>query len=228
MHAAVFQHLLCAGVARRFHCGHARQQRGQQAQQVFQTGSHYDLMRPALHAPVFGKIFGQCPPQSRVALRIAVGEQLRRRVQQLLLQPRPCSEREQPRVHAPGGKVVPHRRRGGRHRRRRRLGQTGRAGGQGQILLYIKAAALPGLQISFRRQHLIGGIHRVYRDGQLCRQTPLAGHPDACRKRTAAHLSGKAVVQLFVQRHAGRRVQRCGQMDHKSSLLFGHCSKLTP
>ena len=46
--------------------------------------------------------------------------------------------------------------------------------------------------------------------------------------RTGAHLLRKALVQLFVQRHRRGRVQRRGQMDHKTPLLFGYCIKLTP
>ena len=111
---------------------------------------------------------------------------------------------------------------------RLRLGHPGRAGRQRQIFLYIKAAALPGFEIPFRRKHLIRGIHRVYRNGQLCRQPPLAGHPGARRQRPGAHLLRKALVQLFVQRHRRGRVQRRGQMDHKTPLLFGYCIKLTP
>ena len=42
-------------------------------------------------------------PQGGIAPGIPGGEQFRRRVQQFLLQPRPCAEGEQPRVHAPGG-----------------------------------------------------------------------------------------------------------------------------
>ena len=229
-HAVVFQHLLCAGVARRLHCCRAGQQRGQQAQQVFQTRTHHDLVRPALHAAILGKIIGQCLPQSRVALGIAVGEQLGRGIQQLLLQPRPGAEREQPRVHAPGGKVVSHRRRGRLGLRlsgQRRGFRCGRLR-QGQIFLYIKAAALPRFQIPFRRQHLVGGIHRVHRDGQLRRQPPLAGHPGARRQRAAAHLPGQAAIELLVQWHAGVCIQCRGQMDHKTFLLSGHSAKLTP
>ena len=131
------------------------------------------------------------------------------------------------RVHAPGGEVIADgplfryslslRRRGGRG-----------ALGQSQILLYIKAAPLPRLQIALRCQHLIGRVHRVHRDGKLCRQTPLAGHPRPRRDSPRPHLGGEAAVELLIKRHIGCRVQRCRQMDHKKPLLFSQCAKLTP
>ena len=34
--------------------------------------------------------------------------------------------------------------------------------------------------------------------------------------------------ELTVERHTGRRVQCCRQMDHKKPLLFGQCAKLDP
>jgi len=149
--------------------------------------------------------------------------------EQLFLQPGPGAEREQPRVHAPGGQIEPDGRlgcfrRSGRYRGRHFLGP----GGQGKIFLYIKAAALPRFQIPFRRQHLIGGIHRIHRDGQLCRQPPLAGHPGARRNGPAAHLGGKALIELLVQRHPAGGIQCCCQMKHKTPPLFGCFAKLTP
>ena len=42
-------------------------------------------------------------PQGGIAPGIPGGEQFRCGVEQFLLQPRPCAEGEQPRVHAPGG-----------------------------------------------------------------------------------------------------------------------------
>ena len=60
--------------------------------------------------------------------------------------------RDRPRVHAPGGQVVPHRRfrRGGlRHGRGRRRAPCIRPDlRQRQIFLYIKAAALPGGKVA--------------------------------------------------------------------------------
>ena len=228
-HPIVFQHLQSPGIAGRFHRRRAGQERGQQAQQIFQPGPYDDLVRAALHPPVFSQILGQRLAQGRISLGVAGGQQFRRGIQQLLLQPRPGAEREQSRVHAPGGQVVPHRRqrRGGRLLRRadRSRGFPLR---QRQVFLYIKAAALPGHQIPFRRQHLIRSIHRVHRHGQFCRQPPLAGHPGARCQRPGAHLFRQAAVQLFVQRHPGRRIQCCGQMDHKNPLLFMHSAKLTP
>ena len=154
-HAVVFQHLLGAGVARVFHGRHARQQRSQQPQQVFQPGSHHDLIRTALDAPVFLQILRQCLPQFGVALRVAVGQQLRRGIQQFLLEPRPRPERKQPRIHPPGGEVEPHRPRSrfrSRCGQQLRLGQRRlRMGGQSQIFLYIKAAPLPGCKVALRR-----------------------------------------------------------------------------
>ena len=160
LHAIVLQHLFGAGVPGGLHGGFAGQQRGQQAQQVFQAGSHHDLLGRALHAPVFFQIIRQRLPQLPVALSIAVGQQLRRGVEQLLLEPRPGTEREERRVHAPGGKIIPDRRRGrcGLPGRRFRLHglcrsarSTFRPGRQSQIFLYIKAAALLWLQIALRR-----------------------------------------------------------------------------
>ena len=226
-HAVVFQHLLCAGVAGILHRRRPGQKRGQQPQQVLKARSHDDLVRTAPDAPVLFEIARQRLPQRKVALRVAVGQQLGRRIQQLLLQPRPRPEGEQPRVHAPGGEVIADgplfrhslglRRRGGRG-----------ALGQSQILLYIKAAPLPRLQIALRCQHLIGRVHRVHRDGKLCRQTPLAGHPRPRRDSPRPHLGGEAAVELLIKRHIGCRVQRCRQMDHKKPLLFSQCAKLTP
>ena len=46
------------------------------------------------------------------------------------------------------------------------------------------------------------------------------------RNRPRPHLGGEAAVALFVERHTGRRVQCCRQMDHKKPLLFGQCAKL--
>ena len=129
----------------------------------------------------------------------------------------------------PGGQIEPDGwlgcfRRSGRCRGRHFLGP----GGQGKIFLYIKAASLPRLQIALRHQHLIGRVHRVHRDGKLCRQPPLAGHPGPGRDRPRPHLGGETAVELFVERHTGRRVQCCRQMDHKKPLLFGQCAKLDP
>ena len=208
------------------------QQRGQQAQQIFQTGTHHHLMGTALHAAVFGQIIRQRLPQGKVTLGVAVGQQLRGGVQQFLLQPRPGAEGKQPRVHAPGGQVVPHRRfrRGGlRHGRGRRRAPCIRPDlRQRQIFLYIKAAALPGGKVALGSQHLVGGVHSVYRDRQFRRQPPLAGHPGAGGQGPGAHLSGQTAVQLFVQRHPGARLQCGGQMDHDRVLLFLQNAKLTP
>ena len=185
-------------------------------------------MRAAPHTAVLLKILGQCLPQREVALRVTVGQQLRRRVQQLFLQTRPCAERKQLRVYAPGGEVVAD----GLLRRWRCLGRGRRGGlcplGQGQILQHREAAALPGGQVALGCQHLVGGVHRVHRDRQLCRQPPLAGHPGPGRNRPRPHLGGEAAVELFVERNTGRRVQCCRQMDHKKPLLFGQCAKLDP
>ena len=226
--AVVFQHLPGAGVAGIFHCRRPGQERGQQTQQIFETRAHDELVRAAPHTAVLLKVLGQRLPQREVALGVTVGQQLRRRVQQLFLQPRPCAERKQLRVYAPGGEVVAD----GLLRRWCCLGLGRRGGlcplGQGQIFLYIKAAALPRLQIALRRQHLIGRVHRVHRDGKLCRQPPLAGHPGPGRNRPRPHLGSEAAVELFVERHTGRRVQCCRQMDHKKPLLFGQCAKLDP
>ena len=211
-HAGVFQHLQSTGVAGGLHGGGAVQQWGQQAQQIFQTGTHHHLMGTALHAAVFGQIIRQRLPQGKVTLGVAVGQQLRGGVQQFLLQPRPGTEGKQPRVHAPGGQVVPHR----RFRRQR------------QIFLYIKAAALPGGKVALGSQHLVGGVHSVYRDRQFRRQPPLAGHPGAGGQGPGAHLSGQTAVQLFVQRHPGARLQCGGQMDHDRVLLFLQNAKLAP
>ena len=145
-------------------------------------------------------------------LRVAVGQQFGRGVEQLFLEPCPGAEREEGRVHPPRGEVIPHR----LHRRSRlRLGQErggrrrGRADGQGQIFLYIKAAALPRFQISFRREQLVSCIHGVHRDGQFRRQPPLAGHPGARRDGPGAHFLGQALIELFVQRHRRGRIQCC-------------------
>ena len=231
-HAGVFQHLQSAGVAGGLHGGGAVQQRGQQAQQIFQTGTHHHLMGTALHAAVFGQIIRQRLPQGKVTLGVAVGQQLRGGVQQFLLQPRPGAEGKQPRVHAPGGQVVPHRRfrRGGlRHGRGRRRAPCIRPDlRQRQIFLYIKAAALPGGKVALGSQHLVGGVHSVYRDRQFRRQPPLAGHPGAGGQGPGAHLSGQTAVQLFVQRHPGARLQCGGQMDHDRVLLFLQNVKLAP
>ena len=102
-HTVVFQHLPGAGVAGGLHGGRAGQQRCQQPQQIFQPCTHHQLLRVALHAPVLGQIPCQRLPQGGIAPGIPGGEQFRRGVEQLLLQPRPCAEGEQPRVHAPGG-----------------------------------------------------------------------------------------------------------------------------
>ena len=102
-HAVVFQHLPGAGVAGGLHGGRAGQQRGQQPQQILQPCTHHQLFRVALHAPVLGQIPCQRLPQRGIAPGIPGGEQLRRGIEQFLLQPRPCAEGEQPRVHAPGG-----------------------------------------------------------------------------------------------------------------------------
>lgn len=229
--AVVLQHPPGAGVAGVLHRRRARQQRGQQTQQIFQTRPHDDLLRPAPHAPVFFQIIRQRLPQLDVPLRVAVGQQFGRGVEQLLLEPCPGAEREEGRVHPPRGEVIPHR----LHRRSRlRLGQErggrrrGRADGQGQIFLYIKAAALPRFQISFRREQLISCIHGVHRDGQFRRQPPLAGHPGARRDGPGAHLLGQALIELFVQRHRRGCIQCCRQMEHKTPPLFGHSLKLTP
>ena len=212
------------GVAGGLHGGGAVQQRGQQAQQIFQTSTHHHLMGTALHAAVFGQIIRQRLPQGKVTLGVAVGQQLRGGVQQFLLQPRPGAEGKQPRVHAPGGQVVPHRRfrRGGlRHGRGRRRAPCIRPDlRQRQIFLYIKAAAFPGGKVALGSQHLVGGVHSVYRDRQFRRQPPLAGHPGAGGQGPGAHLSGQTAVQLFVQRHPGARLQCGGQMDHDRVLLF--------
>ena len=230
-HAVVFQHLPGAGVAGSLHGGRAGQQRCQQPQQIFQPCTHHQLLRVALHAPVLGQIPCQRLPQRGVAPGISGGEQLRRRVQQFLLQPRPCAEGEQPRVHAPGGQIKLHRRGGiGGVRSRRRRGRGGRLHPlrQGKILLHREAAALPGGQVALGCQHLIGGVHRVHRDRQLCRQPPFAGHPGARCQGARPHLGGKAAVELLVQRHRRSRVQCRGQMYHRMSLLSGYCVKLTP
>ena len=230
-HTVVFQHLPGAGVAGGLHGGGAGQQRCQQSQQIFQPCTHHQLFRVALHAPVLGQIPCQRLPQGGIAPGIPGGEQFRRGVKQLLLQPCPCAEGEQPRVHAPGGQVELHRRGsigGGRCRRCRGCGGRLHPLRQGQILLHRKTAALPGGQVSLGCQHLVGGVHRVHRHRQLRRQPPLAGHPGARRQGARPHLGGKAAVELLVQRHRRSRVQCRGQMYHRMSLLSGHCVKLTP
>ena len=75
-HAGVFQHLQSAGVAGGLHGGGAVQQRGQQAQQIFQTGTHHHLLGGAPHAPVFLQIVRQRLPQLHVPLCITMGQQL--------------------------------------------------------------------------------------------------------------------------------------------------------
>ena len=229
-HAVVFQHPLGAGVAGVFHRRRTGQQRGQQPQQVFQSSSHHDLFRAAPHAPVLFEVAGQRPPQFEIALRVAVGQQLRRGIEQLLLEPRPCSEREERRVHPPRGEIIADGplQLGRRGQRGRGGGQGLRPDGQGQILLYIKTAALPRFQIPFRRQKLIRGVHRVDRHRQFRRQPPLAGHPSARRDGPGAHFLRKAIVELFVQRHRRGRIQRCCQVEHKTPPLFGQSPKLTP
>ena len=102
-HTVVFQHLPGAWVAGGLYGGRAGQQRSQQPQQIFQPCTHHQLLRVALHAPVLGQIPCQRLPQGGIAPGIPGGEQLRRGIQQFLLQPRPCAEGEQPRVHASGG-----------------------------------------------------------------------------------------------------------------------------
>ena len=190
-------------------------------------------MGTALHAAVFGQIIRQRLPQGKVTLGVAVGQQLRGGVQQFLLQPRPGAEGKQPRVHAPGWVAGSYR-----------TGGSGAAGSgtagvgdgpcirpdlrQRQIFLYIKAAALPGGKVALGSQHLVGGVHRVYRDRQFRRQPPLAGHPGAGGQGPGAHLSGQTAVQLFVQRHPGARLQCGGQMDHDRVLLFLQNAKLAP
>ena len=66
------------------------------------------------------------------------------------------------------------------------------------------------------------------RHRQLCRQPPLAGHPGARRNGPAAHLGGKALIELLVQRHPAGGIQCCCQMKHKTPPLFGCFAKLTP
>ena len=230
-HAVVFQHLPGAGVAGGLHGSRAGQQRCQQPQQIFQPCAHHQLLRVALHAPVLGQIPCQRLPQGGIAPGVPGGEQLRRGIEQFLLQPRPCAEGEQPRVHAPGGQVELHRRGsigGGRCRRCRGCGGRLRPLRQGKILLHRKPAALPGSQVALGCQHLVGGVHRVHRHRQLRRQPPLAGHPGARRQSARPHLGGKAAVELLVQRHRRSRVQRRGQMYHRMSLLCRHFVKLTP
>ena len=228
-HAVVFQHLLRALVAGVFHRRFAGQERGQQAQQILHTGTHHHLLGGAPHAPVFLQIVRQRLPQFHIPLRIAMGQQLGRGIEQLFLQPGPGAEREQPRVHAPGGQIEPDGglgcfRRSSRHRGRHFLGP----GGQGKIFLYIKAAALPRLHVALGRQDLICRVHRVDRHRQLCRQPPLAGHPGARRNGPAAHLGGKALIELLVQRHPAGGIQCSCQMKHKTSPLFGCFAELTP
>ncbi len=71
-HTAVFQHAAGAGVAGVFHGGGAGQQRGQQAEQIFQARAHHHLVRAAAHAPVLLQIGGQRLAQVFVTLGIAV------------------------------------------------------------------------------------------------------------------------------------------------------------
>ena len=128
-----FQHLLRALVAGGFPPPFAGQERGQQAQQILHTGTHHHLLGGAPHAPVFLQIVRQRLPQLHVPLCIAMGQQLGRGIEQLFLQPGPGAEREQPRVHAPGGQIEPDGRlsrfrlRSGRYRGGTSSGRVGRA-----------------------------------------------------------------------------------------------------
>ena len=216
--AAVFQHLPGPGIAGVFHRRRTRQQRGQQAEQMLDARPHDDLLRRAAHPAVFFQVACQGLAQLHLSPRVPSGQQAGGGIQQLFLQPRPGPRREQPGVHPTGGQIVPHRgifgRRGGGQRRRRSV--LPRGGRPGRVFLYIKAAAGAAGQIAFGGQHLIGPVHRVHRDGQRFGQAAPAGHPGAGGQGARADLPGDAAVELFVQRHLGRRVQRGGQMEHGS------------
>ena len=108
-------------------------------------------------------------------------------------------------------------------------GGKGGVQGSGQsVAAGLVGNPLPGGKVALGSQHLVGGVHRVYRDRQFRRQPPLAGHPGAGGQGPGAHLSGQTAVQLFVQRHPGVRLQCGGQMDHDRVLLFLQNAKLAP
>ena len=150
-------------------------------------------MGTALHAAVFSQIIRQRLPQGKVTLGVAVGQQLRGGVQQFLLQPRPGAEGEQPRVHAPGGQVVPHRRfrRGGlRHGRGGRRVPCIRPDlRQRQIFLYIKSRCAPGRQ----------GSPRQPASGRRCPQClprPTARPPAAACRASGCRRAGPRCASL--------------------------------
>ena len=210
--AVIFQDGSGPVVARIFHRRHTPpQQLGHQAQQVLHPGPHHNLLRPTHHPPVGPEVVRQAGAQILIPLAVSVAEQFRAGVEQFLLNAAPGAKGKKRSVHRPGGQVKPPGllpdRGGGLLRRGRR--------GQGPLhLLDKKAAALPGLQIPLRHQHLVGGVHGVYRQIQLPRQAPLAGKPVPPLQPTGMYLLRQGRIQLLIQGLRRPGVQADRQIQH--------------
>ena len=222
--AAVFQDhpgAVIAGVLHRRR--HRSQQPGHKAQQVLHTGAYHDLLHAAVHPPVGPQVLRQLPAQIFVPLAVAVAQELRLPVKEVPLDPPPSAEGEQGRIHAAGGEIKPLAGLlfvllllGGV--RRRPVGKgRGLHRRETPALQHKKAAARPGLQIPLRRQHLVGGVHRVYRHRQLSRQGPLSRQPVPGLQRPGPNLRHQALIELLVQRLLPAAVQAYRQLYHRAA-----------
>ena len=194
----------------------APEELGHQPQQVLHPGPHHDLSRGADHPPVGPQVVRQGPAQVLVPLAVAVGEELRPGVEQLLLDAAPGAEGKQVRVHRPGGQVegrglpLPFSVLPG-------VLLRGRGGGPGRpsgVVQDVEAALGPGLQVALRHQHLVGGVHRVHRHRQLLGQGPLAGELLPPDQPPPADLLRQVLVELLVEGLPCPAVKAAGQIQH--------------